>query len=79
MTGSNQKATWTRFIRKKHTVVVLKWVHNFLEKEDVCREAAYNSFSGTDLFPLVEFYSLDTPEERYRRKKRYRREVISTA
>lgn len=64
------KSHMDMFIRKEHTVV-LKWVHNFLEKEDVCREAASNSFSGTELFPLVECYSLDTPEECS--------EIISTA
>lgn len=64
MTGSKQNAMWAqqRFIRKAH-VVVLKSVHNFLEKENVYREAASNSFSGTELFPLVECCSLDTPEE----------------
>jgi len=72
MTGSKQNAMWAqqRFIRKAH-VVVLKSVHNFLEKENVYREAASNSFSGTELFPLVECCSLDTPEECS--------EIISTA
>lgn len=71
MTGSKQNATWAQqhFIRKAH--VVLKSVHNFLEKENVYREAASNSFSGTELFPPVECCSLDTPEECS--------EIISTA
>lgn len=51
--------------------MVLKSVHNFLEKENVYREAASNSFSGTELFPPVECCSLDTPEECS--------EIISTA